>query len=162
MASERNPFLPETPADGRHDWGDSATDLGGNYRCLLCGAYKGSDEGTITCRGEYAESGKMRAWAAEQWRQARLEGDDEARVQHVLELVRRTKGGVKVGGVLFCGAQRFEALLDCGCRRPIADYEDARAIEEGRVRRVGCVDEHCIMGAVRAHQKLNPGAEVQP
>lgn len=162
MAAERNPFLPEPPADGEHQYGDSPSDLGGNHRCTLCGAYQGSPEGTAPCRGEYAESGKMRVWAAQKWREQLLQGDEPSRVWRVVELIARTKGARQVGGVLFTGSERWEALLDCGCRREL-DYEDARDIRDGRVRRIACVAPSlCMMEAVRQHQQLNPGAEVQP
>lgn len=63
----RNPYLPPAPDDGIHVYWDGAVDIGGNYRCKLCGAYKGSDESQKPCLGEFKESGKMRVWAREMW-----------------------------------------------------------------------------------------------
>lgn len=57
----RNPYLPQPPEDGQHEY------RAAGYRCALCGAYQGSDEGKAPCRGEFRESGKMRAWAREKW-----------------------------------------------------------------------------------------------
>lgn len=57
----RNPHLPLPPEDGKHNYGDRMA------RCLLCGAYGGSEEAEKVCLGEYRESGKMRSWAREKW-----------------------------------------------------------------------------------------------
>jgi hypothetical protein len=59
----RNPYLPEAPADGKHVF------PGGSYRCSLCGVYNRTDSPPFhePCKGAWAESGKMRAAAADRW-----------------------------------------------------------------------------------------------
>lgn len=62
-STERNPFLPEAPDDGRHIF------LNGSYRCCRCGVYNREDSPPFhkPCLGNWAESGKMRAYAEDQW-----------------------------------------------------------------------------------------------
>lgn len=70
----KNPYLPAAPDDGQHVFSTGPADLGGNRRCWLCGAYQHSAEAETPCRGEYAESGKMRHWAHEKWNAERSQG----------------------------------------------------------------------------------------
>lgn len=64
---ERNPHLPEAPADGKHMFGED----GQSYRCSRCGVYNRAQPQNQPffepCEGGWAESGKMRAWANDQW-----------------------------------------------------------------------------------------------
>lgn len=75
IAEEKNPFLPKVPEDGKHFFGGDSR----SYRCIACGAYNRSDtpEYSAPCRGAYAESGKMRAWAADEWEAEKRRKKDE-------------------------------------------------------------------------------------
>lgn len=63
-----NPHLPAATDDGQHVYQRGPADIGGNRRCLLCGAYRGSVESERTCQGQYTESAKMRVWADDKWK----------------------------------------------------------------------------------------------
>lgn len=80
-----NPHLPPAPADGVHAYWDGPTDIGGNHRCKLCGAYRGSSESEAPCQGRFKESGKMRSWATQTWRAERLTAIRERAFVTVIE-----------------------------------------------------------------------------
>lgn len=66
----QNPHLPEPPADGQHIFGLD----GMSYRCSRCGVYNRPEVPSnkevldAPCAGRWAQSGKMRAWAEDKWR----------------------------------------------------------------------------------------------
>ena len=63
-----NPYLPEPPPDGQHIFE-------GSYRCKRCAVYNRPDVPSTKmvldapCEGRYAQSGTMRAWAEDKWRE---------------------------------------------------------------------------------------------
>lgn len=63
--SEKNPYLPKAPADGKHVFGED----GRSYRCSLCGVYNRTESPPFhePCKGGWAESGKMRYAAKDRW-----------------------------------------------------------------------------------------------
>lgn len=150
---ERNPFLPEAPYDGKHAWGEGPADLGGNRRCTLCGAYRGSTEGEALCRGEYRESGKMRAWAANRWIERKLLAGGPAR--QIVRLTRSEFASVTRcnRGVRFGGSERISILLACGCEREV-DHDAWEAIHWGHVTEAGCPGD-CPEAAAEANDVLN-------
>lgn len=156
MTEGRNPFLPEAPADGQHVWSDGPSDIGGNHRCKLCGAYAGSEEGNGTCHGEFKESGKMRSWASQQWIAQRLVGD--AAPRRIIRLERHELAAAQRPGVSFSGSEHFSVLLECGCVRKI-EYPEWEAIHWGHAHEAGCMNA-CPTFAAEENDKLNERVHV--
>lgn len=64
---ERNPYFPPAPEDGHHLFEN------GSYRCKFCAVYNRPDVPSTKeildqpCKGNWDQSGKMRAWAEDKW-----------------------------------------------------------------------------------------------
>lgn len=147
---ERNPHLPERPADGKHKFEDKDGHKTG--RCVLCGAYGGSAEAVSICKGEYSESGKMRSWAASEWLADKLAAGGTPR--RIIQLITREIVGVRDPGISYGGITTHVVLLECGHEREI-DYETHQAVHWGRVTEASCVAEHCPMKAREDSRVLN-------
>jgi len=150
--NEKNPHLPDPPADGKHSWSAGPTDLGGNHRCTFCGAYQGSPEGETICVGEFRESGKMRRWAEMEWQKDKLL--DGGPVRKILVVHRRTAVGDIETGCLFIASPEFSITLNCGCERSV-DMGEGLNIEEGSIREASCLNENCLRERMEQHRLLN-------
>lgn len=131
-----NRHLPERPADGKHIFGSG----GQSYRCSRCGVYNRPDVASTKavldapCEGAWAQSGKMRAWAEDQWAKDKAAAPvappvepDEAALGEVVrpgpayipkdELIE----GFKAGDFCICGSAHNtkghddNEVLEAGC-----------------------------------------------
>lgn len=150
MSDERNPYLPLPPADGKHVFKDEVGFA--LNRCSACGAYTGSIEATRPCVGEYAESGKMRSWAATMWTQDRLHEGGAPR--RVVEFGKRSAGGIRRRGIFYSGTQVYYARLECGDEREI-DYDAYRALDYNHATTAACLAPHCVMKHAEDGDRLN-------
>lgn len=148
MSDQRNPYLPLPPVDGKHVFGPQGRDA----RCTACGAYSGSIEAVRPCVGEYAESSKMRSWAAQEWAKDRLNAGGAPR--RVVEFGKRTPGGVRRRGIFYSGAEVYYLRLDCGDEREI-DYDAYRMFDYNRATTAACVAPHCVMRNAEKGDRLN-------
>lgn len=155
----RNPHLPEAPTDGKHDFATVSP------RCNLCGAYAGSHEANQICKGEWAESGKMRSWAAKRWREDKLLEGGPAR--YIAQIISRQLGAraTESGGTVWAPEKQYFVLLECGHERslesfnsyeePAESYYMFEALGHHSILKVACVDERCAMTALEKHQERN-------
>jgi hypothetical protein len=111
--TERNPYLPEAPADGHHNFQN------GSYRCMSCGVYNRPDVPSTKavldqpCKGEYVESWKMRAWAEDRWAE-----DKAAAKEHVFTVSMNLQDYAYVKGNADWEGKSIEKyLVDKACGR---------------------------------------------